>query len=138
MRIYLDTNILLDIIHPNRSKEFKVEAVQLVDTCRALGFDMFMSVLSVPTVFYLLKGLSLQEKKDAFATIQKYVSVLPSNGNHVQAALKSNFSDFEDAMQYECALEGACDLIITRNEKDFASSEKPVVTPKEFLAEVLG
>jgi len=134
MRIYLDTNILLDIIHPDRSKEFKFEAVLLVDICGKLGFDMFMSVLSVPTVFYLLKGLTLQEKKDAFAILQKYIAVLPSNGNQVQDALKSDFNDFEDAMQYECAMEGACDMIVTRNEKDFSSSEIPVVTPKEFIS----
>jgi hypothetical protein len=48
--------------------------------------------------------------------------------------MKSGFKDFEDAIQYCCALQiGVCEAIITRDTKDFALSNVPVVTPQTFL-----
>lgn len=41
--------------------------------------------------------------------------------------------DFEDAIQYETAVEGKCECIITRNKKDFYFSQIPVFTPEEFI-----
>ncbi|HFB61523.1 MAG TPA: PIN domain nuclease, partial [Bacteroidetes bacterium] len=47
--------------------------------------------------------------------------------------LNSDFSDFEDALQYFSALRAECDIIITRNAKDFKKSRIAVMTPDEFL-----
>lgn len=41
--------------------------------------------------------------------------------------------DFEDALQYETAIGGNCECIITRNKKDFYFSQIPVYTPEEFI-----
>ena len=49
-------------------------------------------------------------------------------------ALKSDFSDFEDAIQYHTALSNnKIEAIITRNTKDFRKSEVAVFTPEEVL-----
>ena len=50
-----------------------------------------------------------------------------------KSALKSPFKDFEDAMQYFSAVSEGCDVIITRNKKDFAESKIQVLEPQEFL-----
>ena len=55
--------------------------------------------------------------------------------NVAKSALKSSFKDFEDAMQYFSALSEGCDVIITRNKKDFAESSIPVMESQEFLDE---
>jgi hypothetical protein len=47
--------------------------------------------------------------------------------------LFSGFRDFEDALQYHCALAANCDIIVTRNVKDFKKAEIPVITPDEYL-----
>lgn len=52
----------------------------------------------------------------------------------VDDSLASQFSDFEDAMQYYTALKVKADAIITRNAKDFAPSKLPVMTAGEYLA----
>ncbi|HBG40814.1 MAG TPA: twitching motility protein PilT [Porphyromonadaceae bacterium] len=44
----------------------------------------------------------------------------------VDKAINSNFKDFEDALQYYSAIASGCDLIITRNEKDFKDALIPV------------
>lgn len=37
----------------------------------------------------------------------------------IDKSLSSGFTDFEDALQYNCALQSECGVIITRNVKDF-------------------
>ena len=54
-------------------------------------------------------------------------------GRIVEKGLSSNFSDFEDALQYHCAIKADCNILITRNGKDFKESEIPVMTPTEYL-----
>lgn len=51
----------------------------------------------------------------------------------ISQAIQSDFSDFEDAVQYHTALSGNIDAIITRNPKDYINSAIPVYTPSEFI-----
>jgi hypothetical protein len=45
--------------------------------------------------------------------------------------------DFEDMLQYQCAVAGGCDVIITNNKKDFlAYSRLPLFTAEEYLNEL--
>lgn len=49
-------------------------------------------------------------------------------------ALALNIKDVEDALQYCSALSAQCDVIVTRNKKDFPTNEKlPILTPQEFF-----
>lgn len=48
-------------------------------------------------------------------------------------ALTSNFTDFEDAIQYYTAIEHTIEFIITRNKKDFTISSIPVLSAREYL-----
>ena len=52
----------------------------------------------------------------------------------VRRALDSQFTDFEDALQYFSAVAVDADVIVTRNEDDFEHSEIPVYNPSHFLA----
>jgi hypothetical protein len=54
----------------------------------------------------------------------------------IDKSLISNFNDFEDAVQHYSALYDKCDILITRNKKDFKNSEIPVMTPSEFLVSI--
>lgn len=49
-------------------------------------------------------------------------------------AIVSDFHDFEDAIQYSCALENNLTTIITRNVKDYKKASIPVLTPETFIA----
>ena len=53
-----------------------------------------------------------------------------------QQALLSQFTDFEDALQYFSALTENTDIIITRNGNDFALSKLPVMTAAEYLESI--
>jgi len=50
--------------------------------------------------------------------------------------LNSNFSDFEDALHHFNAIDSKCEIIITRNPKDFKNSLLPIMTPNEFIKSI--
>ncbi len=64
------------------------------------------------------------------------VEVLPSLPEHVANMLNGQMSDIEDALQVQSALEGRCDVIVTRNVHDFSLSEIPAITPADMLSRI--
>ena len=50
----------------------------------------------------------------------------------LEQALVLNFEDFEDAVQYVCAVAHDVDAIVIRDASGFVSAEIPVVLPDEL------
>ena len=68
-----------------------------------------------------------------FAKFMKITTTTLVDSSIVEQSVKSEFNDFEDAMQYFSAKHENVDYIITRNKKDFAVSDIPVFEPQEFV-----
>ena len=49
------------------------------------------------------------------------------------AAENEDFSDFEDCLQEECAVEVMADYIVTRNPGDYKTSRIKVIEPGGFV-----
>jgi len=46
------------------------------------------------------------------------------------------WSDFEDAVVAAAAESSGCEVIVTRNVRDFRDSPVPAVTPEEYLSDL--
>lgn len=55
----------------------------------------------------------------------------------IEKTINSDFKDFEDALQYFSAIASNCNLIITRNEKDFKNALIPVMNAESYLQVLL-
>ena len=98
---------------------------------------MIVSALSYATVFYLLSKFEASNKVKEKLRKFKIISEISDLDNKViEKGLSSNFIDFEDSLQYYCALKSECSILITRNGKDFKSSEIPVMTAEEYLLSI--
>ena len=96
--------------------------------------DICVSSLSFTTIYYVLKkGLTRDELLSLINDLQSIVSILPVDARVIANAAKSEFKDFEDAVQYFTALSASSDYIITRNIKDYTHSAIKAVTPQTFL-----
>ena len=73
-----------------------------------------------------------QEQATAYSTLFLHIFLLQ------QEAYRSSIKDFEDALQYFSATESDCEIVITRNGKDFKKSLIPVMTADEFLNSLNG
>ena len=66
----------------------------------------------------------------------EYAEVAPTSTDDLRYALSLPMTDFEDAMQVAAARACEADFIVTRNERDFAESPIPTLTPAGALAEL--
>lgn len=137
MRVFLDTNVLLDTLVSRDNPQFARNVATILSLGENGTFDLFMSALSVPTIAYVLKSMSPAAKKAIIGELVDIVKVLPALPDHVTNMLESQMSDVEDALQVQSAAEGGCDVIVTRNIHDFKLSEIPAISPEEFLRRIL-
>lgn len=133
MLILIDTNILLDVII-KREPHF-ILSEKIIDLCRREIINGAIAGHSVLNAMYILrKRLTLTERKEIFLNLCEFLYVESIDfGKIIQALKDDTFSDFEDCLQTQCALNIRADYIVTRNVKDFAASEIPAVTPEEFF-----
>ncbi len=131
-RIFIDTNIMLDLLG---ERQPYYDPIAKVATLAEKGkLTMVVSPISFATVNYFIakfeNGKIAREKLRKFKII---CEICPLNENTIEKGLNSSIRDFEDALQYFSATESDCEIIITRNGKDFKESLLPVMTANEFL-----
>lgn len=82
-------------------------------------------LISYNNIYYILKQSSTHKETIKILTeLSAMTEVIDLTTNILTNALKSEFKDFEDAIQYYSALTNSkIDKIITRNTKDFKLSE---------------
>ena len=137
MRVFLDTNVLLDTLVVRDNPQFARNAATILSLGENGTLELRMSALSVPTIAYVLKNMSPSAKKTIIGDLVDIVEVLPSLPEHVTNMLAGQISDIEDALQVQSAVEGRCDVIVTRNIHDFRQSEIPAITPDDLLDRIL-
>ena len=137
MKVFLDTNILLDVLVERDNKEFTENATMILGLGSNRVLDLYMSVLSVTIIAYVLRNMTAVKKKGIIKDLVSIVKVLPSLPEHVENMLECQMNDIEDAMQVQSATEGQCDVIVTRNTTDFRDAGLPVISPEEFLKKII-
>lgn len=134
MRIFIDTNVIIDLLA--KREPFYIESQKIFSLSDTNQIELYISSLSLVNTYYILNAI--MKIKDARMILGKFKVLVQSielNDKVIELALNDKkFNDFEDGVQYYSALESQCQLIVTRNLKDFKNSKIPVVSPKEYLA----
>lgn len=72
--------------------------------------------------------------KDKLLAFSNNITVADLLASSVLEALKNDWNDYEDSLQYATAMQREANCIVTRNKKDFEKAQIPVYLPDEFLA----
>jgi predicted nucleic acid-binding protein len=132
MRLFLDTNVMLDLL--GERDPFYVSAAKIATLADKRSLQIVVSALSYATISYFLSKYEGMEKtKDKLRKFKVISEICELDEVIIEKGLNSDFLDFEDSLQYFSALRTECDIIVTRNGKDFKKSEIPVMSPDEFL-----
>lgn len=135
-RVYLDTNILLDFVE---ERENRVYAETIIELARQGGVQLSASYLSYANMGYILRRRTIEERYHMIRLARKVVTVLPCDAAQLDKALNQPVKDYEDMLQYQCALSANCDVIITNNKRDFHEfCQLPFMTAEEFLLQFDG
>ncbi len=131
-KLFLDTNVILDLL--GERQPFYEPAAKLLTLADKGQINLVASALSFSTLFYLLSRFEdVEIIKEKLRKFKVLVETADLNDRIIEKGLVSEFSDFEDALQYHCALETDCKIIITRDLKGFKGSVLPVLSPVEYL-----
>ncbi|WP_374444321.1 type II toxin-antitoxin system VapC family toxin [Epilithonimonas sp.] len=131
-KIFLDTNIILDFL--GEREGFYEASAKIMTLADKKKIQVYTSPSSISNVFYVLTRY--ENSKIALEKIRKFkllCSMSVMDDEVVEKAINSDFKDFEDAMQYFSALASNCEIIITRNEKDFKNAMIPVMNVESYL-----
>lgn len=131
--ILLDTNVLIDFFADR--KPFSMEAAILFNFSFKKKINIYISAISYNNIYYILKqSHSHTETIKMLMELNEWTDIIDVSKDIIKESLKSDFKDFEDAIQYNCAKSlNKIDFIVTRNTKDFKTSSLPILTPKEAV-----
>lgn len=133
-KLFLDTNILIDYL--SRREPFFDSAALLFQLGKRRKCQLAVSSLSFATASFILQAhykMSHESIVTLFSKLINLCNLTAVDEQIVKDAIKSEFDDFEDALQYYSAIKFQSDYIITRNKKDFSHSNIEVLTPDELL-----
>lgn len=130
-KIFVDTNIIIDLLI---KRDGYIASAKILALAKDNDVTLYSSVLTMANIAYILRksfvgdGLYQQMMK-----LSNILCVSDLTKKQFEQAISLKARDFEDALQYYCAIDNSCDVIITRNKKDFTFSTITVLTPEEYF-----
>ena len=131
MKVFLDTNILIDYVD---HREKRVYAGLILSMADEGLITLCASYLSYANMGYILRKRTQEERYRLIREARAMATVLPCDTEQLDVALAHPVKDYEDMLQYQCALAAGCDVVVTNNKKDFHEfCQLPFLTSEEFL-----
>ncbi len=131
-KVFVDTDVILDLL-ARRIPHFHFSAL-LFTLAEMKKLELYTSPLILTNTFYILrKQLGNEAAKNSLRKLRILLNIIDSSESVVDKALNSDFSDFEDAIQYYTALDHGISVIVTRNLRDYKNASLIVQTPETFL-----
>jgi predicted nucleic acid-binding protein len=129
VKILLDCDVLLDVM-AGREK-FLPDSARVFDACEAGEIQGAIAWHTLANAYYLADDGKKALK--FFEDLLSFVEVAGGDTALALEAIRSGFSDFEDALQNVCAKQFQADFIVTRNVKDYKSSTIKAISPADFV-----
>ena len=133
MRLFLDTNIFLDLLF---KREYEKEALIILNTINKGVHEGILLDITLINIAYVARKQKVDIEKFLNIILQNCY-VVGANNQMAQDALALRHSDFEDALQYISAKETECDLIVT-NDKRFYNGSLEVMRSNIFVEKFIG
>ena len=134
-RLFLDANILLDLIDSDRGNV--PQARQLVRTALMRGITLYTSCDILSNVYYVARRtLDKTTLVEEMLRLLEIFDIVEIDKPMILRSLQENRADpkldFEDLLQRSAAQRVHCDLIVT-NDKHFVSGTVPHLSLKQAL-----
>jgi predicted nucleic acid-binding protein len=135
VKILIDTNIILDLILERQP--FVENAVLIFEQIERGNLAGYIAATTITNIFYIIR--KIEGREVALAAIHRLLVGLQFcavDRQTIETALSLGLKDFEDSVQLVCATLDQLDAIVTRDPKDFSSSNLPIYSPTELLTQL--
>lgn len=129
MRVLVDTNVVLGFLQGR--EPFLEHAARLFERIDSGEIEGLIAATTITNIYYIVRRASGKEvAQDAIAQVLTDLTICAVDLEVVQQAVALNFNDFEDAVQYVCAIVCQADAIVTRDVRGFIDARIPVILPE--------
>ena len=132
-KIFVDSDVVIDFF---TDREPHVNPASEIFELNEQGMlKIYLSAVSINNIYYIVRKLKKKKKTiDVIELLTEMTEIIGTTKSEIIQALKNDFSDYEDSVQYSSALTiQGINAIITRNIKDYKNSKIAVMTPLNFL-----
>jgi predicted nucleic acid-binding protein len=132
-KLFVDSDVVIDFF---TDREPHVNpASELFELNEQGTVKLYLSAISINNIYYIVrKFLGHKKTLEVIEALTEMTEIIGTTKIEIIQALKNDFSDYEDSVQYSSALTiKSLDAIITRNVKDYRNSSVAVMTPLNFL-----
>lgn len=132
-KLFIDSDVIIDFFTDR--EPYANPASELFELGEKGDVVLYVSAVSINNIYYIVrKFLGHKKTLEIMETLTEMAEIIGTTKQEVIQALKNDFKDFEDSIQYSSALTiKDIDAIITRNIKDYKNSQIAVMTPLNFL-----
>ncbi len=132
-KVLIDTDVILDFLFDRNP--FSDDASKILSLCESKQIQGFVTAIILSNIYYLLKKVAKHEKViDSLKMLMNILDIVTTDKTAVLNALNSEFKDFEDALQnFSAEKDKEIKIIITRNIKDYKSSNLSIMQPEIYL-----
>lgn len=130
--IFIDTNILLDVIRHREG--FYEDASKVWADCESHKVRGFISAISLNNVCYIVRKLVPPDTALTYIRLMLNVfSIVPLDETILRLSVDFPHKDFEDAIQTFSAVQVKAECIVTRDRSHFSNNYMPIVSPAEYV-----
>ncbi len=132
-KLFIDSDVVIDFFTDR--EPFANAASELFELNDKKSITLYMSAVNINNIYYIVRKFLGHEKTlEIIESLMEMTEIIGTTKKEIVQALKNDFKDFEDSIQYSSALTiYGLDAIITRNIKDYRKSKIAVMTPLNFL-----
>jgi len=130
-KIFLDTNILLDVLLQRDS--FMQNSARVWAECESGKVKGFISAISLNNMHFIMsKRIGKDRALESVRICLSVFSVVPLDEKILRLAVELPHKDFEDAIQLFSAVQMKVDCIVTRDAGHFSSEYLPILSPGQY------
>lgn len=137
MRVFLDTNVLLDLLMAAR--EYHEQATLIASLSEGRLIDAILTTQSIVDASYVFSQTQkkpLSGFRESVSTLFEIFMIVPIAAEDIQKANNSANPDYEDSVQVACALREGSDIIISSDKRLSKHTKIKVMTPAEFINDI--
>lgn len=132
-KIFIDSDVIIDFFTDR--EPFVNPASELFDLNERGLLKLHISAVIINNIYYIVRRyLGHKKTLEVVEELVDMTEVIGTTKKEILQALKNDFKDYEDSVQYSTALLiDEIEAIVTRNVKDYRNSEIAVFTPTNYL-----
>ncbi len=132
-KVFIDSDVVIDFFADR--EPYANPASELFELNERGVIRLYLSAVSINNIYYIVRRfLGHNKAVEVIEELTGLTEIIGTTKKEIVRALKNNFKDFEDSIQYSSALAvDGIEAIITRNVKDYRHAEIAVFTPLQYL-----